>query len=231
MQQRRQMLVELLERDIRQRCLSPGDPYHTATKISRIYGVSRATAHRAMRDLVVRDFLHSRRGSGTIVGSAINHVQIKYLSLIHVVIPHAQRLPAAAFGDLMEGLQESFPQAGIQFNYMPESDPLQFVERLVQSTDRRQQTMGLVISSPPRDVQLLLTKCMIPVVAFGSVYADCDELPSITTTCRRTNEHPNEGNWSSVSMRECGVIGGRMLVEQIKGRLPKPRHIVMQPKL
>ena len=78
-------LAERVERDIHTKGLSYGDRYLTAAEAAREFGVSTATANRAMKLLAAREVLSRERSRGTFIGPAVTQAKITQIRTIVVL--------------------------------------------------------------------------------------------------------------------------------------------------
>ncbi len=126
-------LAKQLELDIRRRRLRQGDSYRPPTVSAQLLGISRMTANRAMNVLANRQLLVRHRSRGTFVGPAVQELGgdaaegsnsmgaskcVHYLTLIDH--SPAMQLP---LGEIVEGLQTSFPDVSLKTHTVPLRTP------------------------------------------------------------------------------------------------------------
>lgn len=180
-------LAKRLERDVHIRNLSPGDPYLTATEAARMLGVSRTVADRAMLLLARRKKLVRRRGHGTVVGPAIrvnpamDGQPTKTLETVLLLEQTDLLKVTLTPSDVVFPLvRQHFHEAAVQLTYLPESDTLAYVTKLVDRYRQAGERVGVVAMSCIRSVYDYLANSGVPTVVLGSLYPDQREvLPSI----------------------------------------------------
>lgn len=120
-QQLNQALCEIIESGV----YNPGDRFLTERQISEVYGVSRATANKALSSLVSQGILEFRKGIGTFIqGHTRTH------DLFDDKAKEANKQPATRVLDF-RNLKASEAEESIRENLKVGPDePLYFVERL-----------------------------------------------------------------------------------------------------
>jgi DNA-binding LacI/PurR family transcriptional regulator len=81
-------------------------------------------------------------------------------------------------GDILSGLQESFPEVSLKTHLVPLRNALQYVRAEVEQAKREPSLAGIVLALGTREIQQYLADSGLPVVVSGSVYPGI-HLPSI----------------------------------------------------
>lgn len=176
-------LADRLTEDIRAKGLGPGDGYMTAAQAGAVFGVSRTTAHRALKLLADKELLVRRRNRGTFVGPHFKPSGTVRLTTTHVLLP-SDRVSAWSMNDMVEGIRRVVPGSMVQFGFVPRGDPLAFVKALVEQSRRAGGLFGVIAVSCPREVYRWLDDQHIPTGVIGSVYSDSDRLVSVDSDWR-----------------------------------------------
>ena len=170
-------LAARLEEDIRNRRLSVGDRYLTASQAADFLGVSTSTAHRALSFLAEKDVLLRRHKVGTFVGPQAV-VQPPGAKLFHFVIHEEDEGVSPILS--IESVQAIRAQLGgghIQFTFVPEHNAAtRLAEAFGMSANPPD---GVIAVSCPPDVYRYLAESRIPTVVVGATYAGQAPLPSI----------------------------------------------------
>lgn len=164
------VLAERLMNDIRQRGLSVGDRYLTTEEISRSLGVGKAAAGKAMRNLAERGILVSRQRSGTFVGPGVNKRRQSKVQTIHVLLPE-ENLAAShwSYQPFIAGIRQAIPGINVQFTFVPETDPIPYVQELIDGAQAAGQLAGVVAVSCPLQIYRYLAELGVPAVVYGSL--------------------------------------------------------------
>jgi DNA-binding LacI/PurR family transcriptional regulator len=194
-------VVRWIEKDMRERQLDIGQAYLTASQMSEILSVSRATADRALRELSHRRVLVRKQRKGTFVGEAYADGAFARprLDEIHV-LSSAQYLRSGLVpvSTIVEELERALGGAAVNLHFIPEASALAFVDRLVKRImSVGESAEGLVLIRCPREAQLLVEASGIPSVVFGSVYPDVKRL-----------------SWIDVDQHGAGRIAARHALDQ-----------------
>jgi DNA-binding LacI/PurR family transcriptional regulator len=159
-------ITDALELEIVQGTRMPGDRVPTEEEIASIHGVSRVTAHRAIRELQVRGLVVRQRRWGTVVAER-SQVKTKRVSLIFDVIDPANSFPQPG---LLRGIQ-----AGITDEYSvvlcdSQNDPAREAEHL-QKASEESDAIVLLPTSAKQNTSLLqgIVKRGIPLVLLDRV--------------------------------------------------------------
>ena len=172
-------LATRIERDVRQRGLSPGDRYITGPEVARLFGVSTATANRAMAMLAEKGLLVRRRRSGTFIGRRADMDSAASVRSVYVLVPECQAEDMPPADLLLRGIRQGMPGANVHFGFLPETNRVAFVKELLGESIRNGQLAGVVPISGGREVYRYLMDHGIPAVVFGSLYSSGDRLTSV----------------------------------------------------
>jgi DNA-binding LacI/PurR family transcriptional regulator len=175
-------LAKQLELDIHRRGLRQGDPYLTADGVGALLGVSRMTANRAMNVLAHRQLLVRHRSRGTFIGPALEgprEMAVSTSKCVHYVtfIDHSPALQLP-LGEIVEGLQASFPDVSLKTHTVPLRNALEYVRHEVDQAAQDSFLGGIVLSLGTRSIQQYLAHSGLPVVIYGSVFPGVN-LPSV----------------------------------------------------
>lgn len=170
-------LHELIREDIRRRGLRPGDPYITTREVGSLFGVSAATANRALNELARDGLLVRRQGSGTVVAEN-GEVATGADTTLHVVCSGGYAaLPKVLFDELLRGLQRGFPHAATHITFLPPHDEIRFLESWYGALDRDARQHGAVLLLSPPQVQRFFSETDLPTVLAGSPSPGTNGLP------------------------------------------------------
>jgi DNA-binding LacI/PurR family transcriptional regulator len=165
-------LAERLITDIRHRGLGVGDRYLTTEEASRMLGVRKASASRAIRQLAEREILIPRRKSGTFVGPGFSKHKRSKVRVVYVLLPVGD--PTAthwSFQLFTSGIRNEIPEANVQFTFIPDNDPLPYVREAIDGARQSGQFAGVVASSCPPEVYRYIVELQIPAVVYGGLYS------------------------------------------------------------
>jgi DNA-binding LacI/PurR family transcriptional regulator len=183
---RLQQMANVLERDIQRRGLRPGEPYLTADGASKLLGVSRMTANRALNVLARRRLLVRHRSRGTFIGPEMvaNGSQdaqcVHYLTFVDDNPAH--QLPV---GRMLSGVQAAFGGVSLKTQILPLTITTQQFRAELESLSYGSKTVGVVVTLGTRDIQQAAAESGLPVVVHGSVYPGID-LPSLEVDQEQT---------------------------------------------
>jgi DNA-binding LacI/PurR family transcriptional regulator len=176
-------LPELIRQDILRRGLRPGDAYITTREAGTLFGVSPATANRALNELARDGLLVRRQGSGTVVAGDAP-AAARPDALLHVLCGgNYGTMPKRLFDDLLRGLSRSFPHAESRIAFLPPHDEPRFLEDWRAAVDQRKQGVVLVLSTPP--VQRFFADAGLPAVLAGSPGPGAPTLPWVDADHRQ----------------------------------------------
>ena len=175
-------LAKQLEQDIHRRGLRQGDPYLTADNVSALLGISRMTANRAMNVLAQRQILVRHRSRGTFIGPALEsprEMAVSTSKCVHYItfIDHSPALQLP-LGEIVEGLQASFPDVSLKTHTVPLRNALEYVRHEIDQAAQDSFLGGIVLSLGTRSIQQYLANSGLPVVIYGSVFPGMN-LPSV----------------------------------------------------
>ncbi|MCC7083483.1 MAG: substrate-binding domain-containing protein [Pirellulales bacterium] len=169
-------LADKLVIDIRRRGLSVGDRYLTTEVVSRMLGVRKAVAGKAMRQLADRQILISKPRGGTFVGPGLGRQNRSKVQTIYVLIPTED--PSASywsFQPFIAGIRGEIAGVNVQFTFLPDEDPVGYVRESIHVSLESGQLAGIVAVSSPPSVLRCLAELRLPTVLYGTPYSS--ELP------------------------------------------------------
>src|SRR5579871_630187 len=141
-------IVDLADRildDIRRKKLRPGDPYLSTAEIARLLRVSGTAANRALQLLGQRRVLERRQRRGTFIAAATTGDDTQ-LRRVHLVVHQDYLRTEGLLADgVVLGIQGELPHAEIQFNFLPDSSEVDYVQRLVEDSLRAPRSAGFVL--------------------------------------------------------------------------------------
>ncbi len=178
-----QRWVDRLLLDMGARGLKPGEPYLTAERAAQLLGSSRATAHRAMAQLVNQQVLIARPGSGTFIGPKAPASSPITLVALHVLMP----LDALGFSQcitvpliqLLQSLSRHLGGVAIQFNTFPTEATLGYFRDTVAKPFREGQIATVIMVGCHWTIQEFLKDQGIKALVLGSMFSDRQFFPSI----------------------------------------------------
>jgi DNA-binding LacI/PurR family transcriptional regulator len=164
-------LADRLITNIRQRGLAVGDRYLTTDEVSRMLGVRKSVAVAAMRHLSLRDILISRQRSGTFIGPAWGEYLRSKVQTVHVLMQSGEPLVHQwLYQPFVEGIRQAIPEANVQFSFIPDNNPLPYLQELIDGSRTSGQLLGIVAVSCPSAVYRYLAEQRMPAVVYGSVH-------------------------------------------------------------
>jgi DNA-binding LacI/PurR family transcriptional regulator len=169
-------LADKVVTDIRHKGLAVGDRYLTTAEVGRMLGVQKALANKAMRHLAEQGVLISRQRAGTFIGPGLKRHKRSKVRTIYVLLPTGD-LSAMhwAFQPFIAGIRTAIPEINVQFTFIPENDPLGYIEELIAGQRALGQFAGVVAVSCAPEVYRYLAELREPAVVYGSLYSS--ELP------------------------------------------------------
>ena len=175
-----QELAMRLERDIRGRGLREGARYMNTIEAGHTFGVSPATAHRAMKLLADRKLIMRRNRSGTFIGSGIGSShQIRIRTVYFLTSPEKREYLSALSGPMIRGLSRSIPKANVQFCFCPAGEAMEYMEGLLSFVPGDGKSVGFICASCPLEIYRFLADEEIPTVVSGTLSLDGPKLPSV----------------------------------------------------
>lgn len=176
-------IVDLADRildDIRRRKLRPGDPYLNTAEIARLLRVSGTAANRALQLLGQRQVLERRQRRGTFIAAPAPAGDEAALRRVHLVVHRDYLRTEGLLADgVVLGIQGALPRAEIQFDFLPESDELAYVQGLVGDALRDPRSAGFVLVRSSVFTQRLLAASGLPAVVNGTLQPSIDGLASV----------------------------------------------------
>ena len=174
------LLAERLLNDIRHRGLTTGDRYLTTQEVCRMLGVGKTAATKTMRHLAEREILISRQRSGTFVGPGVVRKRSSKVQTIFVLLPAGD--PSTShwlFQPFIAGIHTEIPDVNVQFTFVPQKDPITYLQELIDGSRTAGQFAGIVAVSCPSAVYRYLIELRVPAVVYGSVYSSKLALSSV----------------------------------------------------
>ncbi len=170
-------LAQQLEADIRRRQLKPGDAYYSLVQAARMLGVGTSTANRALQLLSQRKILQRVQRRGTFIGSLQRESSPGLLKRVFMLVHRSYLRQEGLVADgLLVGIQGQLPGADVQFNFLPTTDPSEYVDGLIGEILRSKETAGIVITKAPFVVQRAVKDSGLPAVVHGSLYPSIEGL-------------------------------------------------------
>lgn len=174
------VLTDKLVADIERRGLCPGERYLTTDEVSRMLGVRKAVANRAMQCLAEKEILVRRQRSGTFIGPSFVKPVRSQVQVVHVLLPKddicAQNWSMNPF---VRGIRSEFPDVNVQFSYVPAMDGVSYVGELLDASRRAGQLAGVVPVTCAPEVYRFLGEQDVPTVVYGSLYTAQDTIHSV----------------------------------------------------
>ena len=164
-------LAGVLEQDIRRRGLRAGDRYLTNKEAAELLDVSEITAHRAMQILAGQNKIVRRRRAGTFIGPELKHAKASKLRCVHVLMRFRLKNDYPIVR-VIEGLRSEMPDVQVQMNFVPEDDPLPFLQDLMDHIEGSESLAGIVAASVTSEVRQFFEGRRLPVVVGGHAEAD-----------------------------------------------------------
>lgn len=170
-------LAQQLEADIRHRQLKPGDAYLSLMEAARMLGVGTSTANRALQLLSQRKILHRVQRRGTFIGSLQRQSSPGLLKRVFMLVHRSYLRQEGLVADgVLVGIQGQLPGAEVQFNFLPATDPSEYVDGVIGDILRSKEAAGIVITKAPFVVQRAVKDSGLPAVVHGSLYPSIDGL-------------------------------------------------------
>ena len=156
-----------------------GDRFQSIRQLARIHGVSTSTAMQAVTILVDRNVLTCRDRSGTFIGDRLEREQSMGLTVIQVVFAsHGMIESFLPVAPLFSGLRSTGARVSVQFTVLPDEQPLEFLESLLDDGHGNARLGGVVPVSCHREIYARIDDLGLPAVAIGTPDSDL-ALPSI----------------------------------------------------
>lgn len=164
-------LAQQLEADILRRQLKPGDPYLSLTDAAKMLGVGSSTANRALQLLSQRKLLQRVQRRGTFIGSLQRESSPGLFKRVFMLVHRSYLRQEGLVADgVLVGIQGVLPSADVQFNFLPATDPTEYVDGLIGDILRSKETAGIVVTKVPFVVQRAVKDSGLPAVVHGSLY-------------------------------------------------------------
>lgn len=172
-------VASLIEHDLQRRGLAVGDVYLTANEVGQEFSVHPLAASRAMRLLAKRGILTRRRGAGTFVGPKVRPPSDIQVRRIHLFVSPDRMRMGLPSGELLDGILESTGSGNVQFDLLPPTRQLSYVQEVIERGRADGSLSGCVLIACLREIQESVLSSGIPSVVFGSVYPSTNRLPSV----------------------------------------------------
>ncbi|MEX2214479.1 MAG: hypothetical protein WD768_10145 [Phycisphaeraceae bacterium] len=164
-------LAELIELDITSRGLQPGDAYLNTTETARMLKVNTTSANKAMQLLVQRRRLVRRQRLGTIIADPADAPSESVLSRVHLLVHQTYLRSEGVLADgVIVGMQQELPGVDVQFNFLPDDNQADAVNRLISEAMRSSQSEGFLLVRSSLTAQRLLLQSGMPTVVFGQLH-------------------------------------------------------------
>ncbi len=174
-----QKWVDRLLLDVSSRGLKTGDTYLTTDQASALLGCGRATAYRAIKQLVQKGILGARRGSGTFIGPNAPTPNIQ-TSSIHILMPLGfEDSGAMPLIRLMQSVAKSLGGWGVHFDTFPQSSGLEYLREGLLKTYQSGQVGAVIAISCHWTVHQFLKEQGLNAIVLGSMFPERQFLPSI----------------------------------------------------
>lgn len=143
-------------------------------------GVAKGTANKAMSNLAKRQVLVRNRKTGTFIGDGAPTAEQPNLEVVHLLIRRRYFLTERArMEHVVTGLVESLIHSSVQLSFVPESQDLQYAERLIQSAKASGSRCGFVVATKSSQIQKLFEQSDLPTVVLGTLYPASQSLASL----------------------------------------------------
>jgi DNA-binding LacI/PurR family transcriptional regulator len=173
-------LAQRLEADIAKRRLQPGDSYLTLIEAAKMLEVSTATANRALQLLAQRKILIRTQRKGSVIGSLQRQTSPGGLRRVFMFVQRGYLRQEGVVADgVLVGIQSELRGADVQFNFLPETDPAEYVNGLIGEILRGREPAGIVMTKAPFAVQRIVEESGLPGVVHGSLYPSIRRLSSV----------------------------------------------------
>lgn len=175
----RAVLLTRIRQDIQRRNLAPGDRYLTTRAAAELFDVSPMTAGRALQELARQGLLDRKPGAGTVLKAAPTTAPAE-LRQIHIVTPESLgRENMAPYGTIMEGIHRILPFDTVQLTFVPPTDQVAFLRRLMNLDDGTHERTGFVLILCRPDTLSRFAEAGVPTVVAGSTYEHAHRLPYV----------------------------------------------------
>ncbi len=221
-------LADQIVSDIRNRKLSPGDPYLTAAETARMLRVSSTAANRALQLLSQRKVLQRRQRKGTFVLDLPETHTSSVLRRVHLLVHQNYLKTEGLMADgIIVGMQSALPGAEVHFNFLPPVDEVDYVNQLIGETMRSSDSEGFVLVRSSLAVQRLLHSSGLPVVVNGMLQPSVSGIAWIDKDYRNVGEllaeHLLRNGFQKIAilMRERMYPGDYRVLDAVRDTLEK----------
>jgi DNA-binding transcriptional regulator YhcF (GntR family) len=188
-------LAQQLEADIRRKQLKPGDPYLPLVEAARMLGVGTSTANRALQLLAQRGLLERVQRRGTFIGSLQREASPGQLKRVFMLVHRSYLRQEGLVADgVLVGIQGVLPGVDVQFNFLPATDPTDYVDSLIAEILRAKEPAGIVLTKVPFAVQRAVRDSGLPAVVHGSPFPSIEGMAWVSgRQCRVAGTWPAAG--------------------------------------
>jgi len=205
-------LARLIEQDITQRRLQPGDPYLNTADVAQMLRVSKQAANQAMQLLAQRRVLDRRQRRGTCIAEQMpgdmRHPIESLLMLVHQSYLRSEGLLADG---VVIGISRRLPTVNVQFAYTPSIDDGAFVQKIVRQCLRDRSPTGLLLVRSSLTAQRIVAESGLPAVIYGTPQPSVTTLSSIDSDQHETGRLLAEHVLSRGHQRLIVLMRDRML--------------------
>jgi DNA-binding transcriptional regulator YhcF (GntR family) len=164
-------LAQQLEADIRRKQLKPGDPYLPLVEAARMLGVGTSTANRALHPFQESPLRQQLQRRGTFIGSLQREASPGQLKRVFMLVHRSYLRQEGLVADgVLVGIQGVLPGVDVQFNFLPATDPTDYVDSLIAEILRAKEPAGIVLTKVPFAVQRAVRDSGLPAVVHGSPF-------------------------------------------------------------
>lgn len=196
-------LARRLVDELHRRRLAPGDRFLTAAEVGSRFGVSPATANRALQLLHRGGLLERRPRRGTFVAPGFQARGGGAPSVLMLFVPRSRRdRLTAEISELTDSLLDRFEGVSVQLCPVPEEGAEAAVRESIRAVGRGCAVLGAAAMSCPAGVYRALSESGLPAVVFGGLYPGQGELVAVDS-----------------DLGAAGEILGRHLIERGHRRL------------
>jgi DNA-binding LacI/PurR family transcriptional regulator len=173
-------LADKLVSDIRHRGLSVGDRYLTRAEVSELLGVQKAMAGKAMRHLAEQRILISKQRAGTFIGPGLKRKGRSKVQTVYVLLTAGDpAYTALAFQPFVVGIRQALPEVNVQFTFVPDNDPLPYIQDLVDGAQASGHFAGMVLVSCPFKAYSYVAELGVPAAVFGTLHSSTLPIGSV----------------------------------------------------
>ncbi len=173
-------LARRLEEDLHRRRVAPGDRFLTAAEVASRFGVSPATANRALQLLQRRGLLERSPRRGTFVAPGFRSRGGGSPRVLMLFVPRSRRdRLTAEISELTDALLDRFEGASVQLCPVPEQGAEAAVRVAIRAVGQGCAVVGAAAMSCSAGVYRALSESGLPAVVFGGLYPGQGELVAV----------------------------------------------------